>query len=94
MSNQRSFLSGFTSKGNVISFLPTRKVSHRITALVIALAVISLAAATGTRPDAAGSQDSTALETAANPNASTAFVYFPGQYVNQATEPSEHIEAF
>ncbi len=94
MSKQRSFLSGFTGNSNVVSLVPTRKVSHRVIALVIVIAVLSLAAASGTRPDVAGGQNSTAPGTAGNPNASTEFVYFPGQYVNQATEPSEQIEAF
>ena len=94
MSKQRTSLSGFTGNGNVISFIPTRKVSHRVIALVIVIAVLSLAAASGTRPDVAGSQNSTAVETAANPNARTEFVYFPGQYVNQGTELSEPIATF
>jgi len=91
MSKQRSFLSGFTGNSNVISLIPSRKVSHRVVALVIVIAVLSLAAASGTRPDAGSSQNSTAPE---NPNASTEFVYFPGQYVNQGTELSEPVATF
>lgn len=94
MSKQRYFLPRLTADSNVISFIPTSKAGHRITALVIVLAVVSLAAASGTRPGVAGSQNSAALEMAVNPNASAGFVYFPGQYVNQATEAAEHIQAF
>ena len=28
------------------------------------------------------------------PATSADFAYFPGQYINKATEPSEHIQAF
>jgi len=35
-----------------------------------------------------------AEDTAPAPQTSTGFSYFPAQYVNQATEASEHIQAF
>lgn len=79
---------------NVIPLIPTRSAGDRITALVIVLVLVSLAAATGMKLDLAGSQSSAAPRMAENPNASAEFVYFPGQYMNQASEPTEHIQAF
>ena len=93
MSKQR-LLSRFTGNGNVVPLIPTRNMGHRVIALVIVLGLVSFGAAGGMRPAPAGSQESTAPQTVANPNAATEFVYFPGQYVNHATEPSEHIQAF
>ena len=68
--------------------------SRRITALAMALAVVTLAAASGNWPQTASSEPSSALEAPATSNAPSEFVYFPAQYVNQATAPSEHIQAF
>jgi hypothetical protein len=36
----------------------------------------------------------TASEKIVAPATSADFVYFPSQYVNKATEPSEHIQGF
>lgn len=94
MSKQHSFLSRLTGNGNVIPIIPARNAGHQIIAMVVVVALVSLAAAYGMRPDLAGSQSSTPLQTAGNPNASTEFVYFPAQYVNQATETSEYIQPF
>ncbi len=94
MSKQHSSLSGITGNGNVIPFIPARNAGHRIIALVVVLALASLAAAYGMRSDLAGSQSSMPIQATENPNASTESVYFPAQYVNQATEPTEHIQAF
>ena len=80
------------SNQNVVAINPVHKMSNRIAALAIALAVVSLAAASGPRPEATEGQY--ALVAAAPSNGSSEFVYFPSQYVNQATESSEHIQAF
>ena len=83
-----------TGNDNVIPLKPTRTAKARTIALVIVLALVSLAAASGIKPDFGGGgakQTPLTTETAVTgPGA----VYFPGQYVNQATEPSEHIQAF
>lgn len=94
MLKQHCFPSSFIRDTNVIPLIPRRSVGDRITALVIVLVLVSLAAASGMKLDLAGSQSSAAPRTAENPNASAEFVYFPGQYVNQASEPTEHIQAF
>jgi hypothetical protein len=40
------------------------------------------------------SEELTAGETGSSSQTGSGSVYFPGQHVNQATEPSEHIQAF
>jgi hypothetical protein len=83
------------SGNNVIPFFPARRSDRRIKRLVAALALVSLGAACGIKADSAGNQGGTALQSAVTPGIpGTEFVYFPGQYVNQATEPSAHIQAF
>ena len=83
------------SGNNVIPFFPARRTHRRIKRLAAALALVSLGAACGMKADSVGSQGGTALQAAASPSTpDSGFVYFPRQYVNQATEPSEHIQAF
>ena len=40
------------------------------------------------------SEQLTAGETESSSQTGSEFVYFPSQYINQATEPSEHVHAF
>jgi hypothetical protein len=96
MSKEYSSLCHSTGKSNVIPLILARKPGIRTVGLVvIVLALLSLVAAAGMRSDSAGTQGGTALQAAVTPGIpGTEFVYFPGQYVNQATEPSEHIQAF
>jgi hypothetical protein len=69
-----------------------------ITMAVIAMALIAVAilllgaAAGGMVSDTPGME--TAQRAAPAPQSSGDFVYFPSQYVNQATEIEEHIQAF
>lgn len=61
------------------------------------LAVLTIAAAVAAIFIAVTSLTSgelTASETAAPLQADSDFVYFPGQYVNKATGPSEYIQPF
>lgn len=74
--------------------VPARNSGYRIAALAVVLAVTLLAAPNWVKPDQTGSQSGAAAKPAEDPNASTEFVYFPGQYVNQATESTEHVQAF
>jgi hypothetical protein len=76
---------------SVVSFKPTRKIGHHITAFLMALAVVSLVIAT--KPNAATS-DSAAPQATETANAPSEFVYFPAQYVNQATQASSDVETF
>jgi len=70
---------------------------HRSTALSILLAAALFAAATWIpipsreqiMPELPAS-----IVNAEAPGAGEAFHYYPGQYVNQATEASEHVQAF
>ena len=83
------------SGNNVIPFFPAHRSDRRIKRLVAALALVSLGAACGMKADAVVNQGGTALQAAASPSTpGDGFVYFPGQYVNRATEPSEHFQAF
>lgn len=67
---------------------------HRIVGLTVVLVVVML----GTAQWMQSSRDTATLDSAQQEsqvsNAAEQFVYFPGQYVNQATEPTEHIQAF
>jgi len=92
MSKQHDFPSAVTGNGNVVPFIPARKVAHRIITLAIVVAVALLAAASWMQADPASNQTSTAAPATASANAE--FAYFPWQYSNQASEPTEHIQAF
>ena len=85
------FASRFTRSGDVIPFAP-RNVGHRVGTVVLVLALMLLAAA-NVKPDLADGPGS-AAPVAGNPNAAADFVYFPGQYVINASEPTEHIQSF
>jgi hypothetical protein len=63
-----------------------------VLALIIAAVVLLGAAAGGMFPSRAGGEASSGETAMAEP--AHEFVYFPSQYVNQATEIEEHIEAF
>jgi hypothetical protein len=56
---------------------------------VAAAAVVILLGVTGMT-----SPELTASEAETRPQAGSDFVYFPSLYVNQATEASEHVQAF
>ena len=86
------FPSRFT--GNVIPFISTRSAGYRIAVLATVIALVSLVVASGTNFNLSGGQITPDLQAAENADPRTESVYFPGQYVNQATEPSEHIPAF
>ena len=85
--------SSFIGDNNVIPLIPRRRSCSRITALVIVLALVSLAFASRSTLDFAG-QSRAATWSAQKPDAIADFVYFPGLYLNQASEPTEHIQAF
>jgi hypothetical protein len=60
---------------------------------VMAIAAGTLLAVTSmTSPELTASQKDLPAQAASSP--ATDFVYFPSQYSNQATEPSEHTQAF
>ena len=84
----------FAGNSNIIRLIPTRNARLRIAALAIVLALVSLAAASGMRTDWAGSQGGPVVQPPETASASVEFVYFPGQYQNQATEQTEHIQSF
>ena len=94
MSKQNCLASPSVPDSNVISLKPARSVRYRIGALVIAAALVALATSAGLKSEPAGSQSGATVQAAQDPDASTEFVYFPGQYVNQAIEPTGHIQAF
>ena len=94
MSKQHRFISRINGDVKVVPLIPANNVGHRVTALVIALALVLLAAANGMRAAPAGTKDRMAPQAVENPKAGTEFVYFPGLHVNQATESAEHIQAF
>jgi len=76
---------------SVVTFTPTRKIGHHITALFIAFAVVSLLITM--KPNSVSS-DSAAPQATETANAGSEFVYFPAQYVNQATQASANVETF
>jgi len=95
MSNEHASPSPVSRTSNVVPLVPMQKSRSVLAGLAITLLVLSLAATGAFRSDTAGSGRGTAPQTAADPSsAATGFVYFPGQYVNQATETLAHIQAF
>ena len=90
MFNDSRYASRFARSSDVIPLVP-RNAGHRVGALVLVLALLLLVA--NVKPDPADSASS-AAPVAGNPNAAADFVYFPGQYLNNASEPTEHIQAF
>ena len=94
MSKRPSVILRYRGGSNVIPFIPARKAGRRTPVLAIALALVSLATACGMKVDSADRQSGAAIRSAGEAAVDPGFVYFPAQYVNQATEPSEHIEAY
>lgn len=102
MLKQHRSTTHFSGNTNVIPFKRRRTLGEgRITTLAIVLALVSLAIALalvslafGIKPDLADSRSSAASWTAETPYAIPEPVYFPEQYVNQASEPAQHIQAF
>ena len=80
--------------GNVTPFISRRSAGYRITVLATVIALVSLVVASATGFNLFGGQITPDRQAAENPDPRTEFVYFPGQYVNQATEPSENIQGF
>ena len=76
------------------SSAPEPVVSRRdVSVAVIVVAVLLGDAALGGLVSSRSGSDVT-QKTATAPEPPVEFVYFPSQYVNQATEPEEHIQAF
>jgi hypothetical protein len=74
---------------------PEATMSNRDYGFVILLVVALLAAATWFASREPIMQELPAsIANAPPPGAGEAFHYYPGQYVNQATEASEHIQAY
>ena len=73
---------------------PRRRRKQQRVALTLLLLVALLAAANWLVPGVPGNQGSAASLAVAAPPAREEFVYFPAQYLNQATEPTEHLQAF
>ena len=74
---------------------PTRRTRHPVAvAIAILAAVLLLVAARWTHFDEAGGQPSAKAEVRQSGDGSAKFEYFPDQYVNQAKDPEEHIQAF
>ena len=94
MSKERSDKSSFRGNPNIIPFVPAHQGSGRTILLAVVLVLVSAAAASGMRLDAARGESAAAPRAAESAIAGAEFVYFPGQYVNRATESSEHIAAF
>lgn len=74
--------------------VPARNMGHRIAALAVVLAVALFAAANWPKSNQPDSPSNPSPTLAEDPDSSAGFIYFPAQYVNQATEPTEHIQAF
>lgn len=102
MLKQHRSATHFSGNSNIIPLKRRRTLGGgRITTLAIVLALASLGIvlalvshAFGIRLDLADSRSSAAPWTAETPYAIREPVYFPGQYVNQASEPAQHIQTF
>jgi hypothetical protein len=81
------------SNGKDVRQFPTSRL--QVIAAAIGLAVL-LAGGASTLPQSDSDRANGTAEQpgAAEQSAPAAFIYFPAQYVNQATEAEEHIEAF
>ena len=71
---------------NEVRITSYRKIA--VLTIVAAVAAVVLGITTLT------SEQLTASETESSSQTGSDFVYFPSQYINQATEPSEHTHAF
>jgi hypothetical protein len=65
-----------------------------VAAVTVLTAALLIVATLWMPSEWAGNEVSAAAKVEDGSNASTAFEYFPGKYVNQAKEPEEHIQAF
>lgn len=78
-----------------ISAEPPHGEGHGLVVAVTVLTAVLVIVATLWMPsDWVGNEVSAAAKVEDSNNASTAFEYFPGKYVNQAKDPEEHIQAF
>jgi hypothetical protein len=66
----------------------------RTLALVIAVLAALFAIANWMQPGPPARQATSDAIAAEQPDARSEFVYYPSQYTNQATEATEHIQAF
>lgn len=74
---------------------PTRRTRHPVAvAIAILAAVLLVAAAQWTQPGRGSGQHTATPEVKAGGSFSAEFDYFPDQYINQAKEPEEHVQAF
>ena len=102
MLKQHCLRTHFSGNTNVIPLKRRRTLGgSRITTLAIVLALASLgivlalvSLAFGIKLDLADSRSSAAPWTVETPYAIPEPVYFPGQHVNQASEPAQHVQAF
>lgn len=94
MPTQSHVPSHLTRNRNVISFIPKRNLRRRMKPVAIILVLAAIAAASWVNVDQVRSQGSAEAKASEVSSTRAEFVYFPAQYVNQATEPSEHIQAF
>ena len=94
MSNRDHGFTVIHGKNTGVTAVPWLR-EHRSATLLILLAVALLAAATWIPSGAPIMQELPAsIANAEAPSAGEAFHYYPGQYENQATQASEHIQAF
>ena len=70
------------------------RVRRQRRAIFMILPIALLAVAGWIIPEEPGSQGRSTSRASETPHASEAVPYFPAQYVNQATEPTEHIQGF
>ena len=75
-----------------INRFPTSRL--QIVAAAVGLAVLLVGGARWSHHDKGTAQEASAQPEAAAQAEPTTFDYFPAQYVNQATEKEEHIQAF
>ena len=94
MSKEHSNTSGLGGSPNIIPFVPAHQGGRRAILPAVVLVFVLAVATSGVRLDAASGESAAAPQVADSAIAGAGFVYFPGQYVNQATESSEHIAAF
>ena len=78
--------------GNVPFQSPAR--GRGIGVAAVAVVIVLLGAAVGGSLSPKSGTDAPAQHVALAPEPTQEFVYFPAQYVNQATEVEEHIQAF
>jgi hypothetical protein len=67
---------------------------RRVVSMAVIVAALLLGAAVGRVLPTTAATGATAQSAAPASQATEPFVYFPSQYVNQATEVEEHIQAY